>query len=136
MSVIQGHSGRFLTDEYAWAQRHTAESWKERYKRHTDRLARRIKEIVSERPDTDRTAIYAKDRRLNGTRYAWGQELEEMEAREDADELELQVTQRQVHRRARKRSACSRLCIIGPQVADITFRRANVWEQEEDDRDL
>jgi hypothetical protein len=110
MPSIQGRNGP-LGGEYAWTQRHTPESWKERYKKHTDRLARRIKEIFSERTDNDRRGNYEKDRRFNNTRYFLREESEEIEDREDADEAELQMTQRQVQIKA-DGSVCSRLCII------------------------
>ena len=102
MPIVQGRSGPLLRDDYAWTQRHTPESWKERYKKHTDRLARRIKEIVSERNDINLRATYEKDRRLNDTRYFLREEIEEIEDREDADEVELEMTQRQVQIEADK----------------------------------
>ncbi|KAH9483873.1 hypothetical protein JR316_0003351 [Psilocybe cubensis] len=63
-----------------WATRHTAESWKERYKKRRQTFNRRIKEIVAQNPAPSQNQLWIYDRRLNGKR------IQEHDSTEDEDE--------------------------------------------------
>jgi hypothetical protein len=77
--------------EYRWALRHTAESWKERYKKFAPQFEKRISQLV--KADSDVEHVWHEDRRMTHERLrrvveldSDGEEVEEEHALRDDDE--------------------------------------------------
>lgn len=69
-----------------WASRHTAESWKERYKKRRTIYDQKIREIVEQNPPSSQYQLWPNDRRLNGQ----GIRISDIEEEEEEGETETQ----------------------------------------------
>ena len=79
-------------ERYGWASRHTAESWKERYKRNQGPFDARINQLVQENPPTIKQR-WPEDRRASQAKHKAVVELdsegEEMESENEEDQQDI-----------------------------------------------
>ncbi|KAF9068292.1 hypothetical protein BDP27DRAFT_1327413 [Rhodocollybia butyracea] len=87
-----------LSPTYEWATRHTAQSWREHYKKNRNRLEPRIQEIVAQREPNPKASLYENHRVNNDADEEIEEERwEEMEL--EADEVEAALSMPSPERR-------------------------------------